>query len=130
MHFRTLTPVLEDLDAPFAEHTLSIASGSYTQRGNMNPTVAGGGGMLTTLQKTMSDTTWENAASASVKRNGYIPAGNRLLQQVEIDNFYVKYKEEGSEHTDLIRAKEDAAEAEKSLGNVLERAAHACKSVQ
>lgn len=45
MHFRAVVNVLEPVDAPIAEHTMSVLSGSYKIWVRVNCTVAGGGSM-------------------------------------------------------------------------------------
>lgn len=113
MRIIPIVPVLDQAHAPVAAQTVSLLCGAYISQGGALATTAGVGVFKEALE--IPDEGWLNVAYTMINQNVFMTNHARTVEWVEMDKFYVKYKEPGSELVELKRALEKKARAEAVL---------------
>lgn len=129
MHHEAIVPVICPADARPAEHVLSILTGSYAMWGGLNGTLAGHMSMETILLKNMTNKTWANARAICVAQGVYIANAAALRSQQEQMEFYIRYREVGSELVDAEYARERVVALEEQLHGTLVECKKTCQLI-
>lgn len=83
--------------------------------------------METGLRNEAEDVIWKNAVRASITQKVFLANAETLNTDLEMNQFYAKYKNDGSEIEDLEQAKLSLTQSEEKLEDVLTQADNTCK---
>ena len=125
----TIANVADVESIRFAEHVISILTGSYFSCGGLCGTIGGDRASETRANNNCTEETWKNGTRGLLKQNVYGPNREELERDLLERELLEMYNEEGSEFRMVKEQEELLDQSKKDLQDSCEIAHEASKSL-